>query len=150
MWSTVIAVLGTLLGGGLTGLLQSRGERRSRLAARADEKARALRTALGELVAALGDHRRAMWHREALRLDGAAQPAYEAARMESRSTRSAVTAPLVAVSVIEPALAQVAKDAAQAAFDLRDAPDREELAARRERAIAATDVLVAAAGRAMA
>ncbi|BBB02284.1 hypothetical protein RVR_10152 [Actinacidiphila reveromycinica] len=150
MWSTVIAVAGTLLGGALTGFLQSRGERRSRLAARADEKARALRTALGELVAALGDHRRAMWYRELLRLDGADREAFEAARAESRATRSAVTAPLVAVSVIEPALAQAAQQAARSAFDLRDAPDRAELAARRERAIAATDELVAAVGRAMA
>ncbi|WP_328473529.1 protein kilB [Streptomyces sp. NBC_00448] len=150
MWSSVIAVAGTLLGGALTGLLQSRGDRRARQSARADEKAQALRAALGELVAALGDHRRAMWHREVLRLDGTDPEAFEAARNASRATRSAVTAPLVSVSVIEPALAQTARQAAEAAFDLRDAPDRATLAARRENAITATDTLVAAAGRAMA
>jgi hypothetical protein len=66
MWSSIIAVAGTLLGGALAGLLQVRVER----AARADRRAEALRVALGELVAALGDHRRAMWHREELRLKG--------------------------------------------------------------------------------
>lgn len=150
MWSSVIAVAGTLLGGALTGLLQSRSDRRARQSARADEKAQALRAALGELVAALGDHRRAMWHREVLRLDGADPDAFEVARTASRATRSAVTAPLVAVSVIEPALAEPARQAAQAAFDLRDAPDRTALAARREDAITATETLVTAAGHAMA
>ncbi|SEG81204.1 hypothetical protein SAMN05216223_112193 [Actinacidiphila yanglinensis] len=150
MWSSVIAVAGTLLGGALTGFLQSRSERASRRAARAEQRAQSLRAALGELVAALGDHRRAMWHREVLRLDGAPAEAFEAARAVSRTTRSAVTAPLVAVSVIEPALAQAARAAAQAAFDLRQAADRTVLAARREAAIEATDALVDTAGRALA
>ncbi|MEW2512174.1 protein kilB [Streptomyces sp. NPDC046870] len=146
MWSSVIAVAGTLLGGAFTALLQSRRER----AARAERRAEALRVALGELVAALGDHRRALWHREDLRLSGAGRDATEAARAASHATRSAVTAPLVAVSVLEPSLAPVARQAALAAFGLRDAADRTVLAARREAAIAATDELVAAAGRAMA
>jgi hypothetical protein len=146
MWSSIIAVAGTLLGGALAGLLQIRMER----AARVDRRAEALRVALGELVAALGDHRRAMWHREELRLKGLKQETVEKARAASHATRSAVTAPLVAVSVLEPSLAEPARQAVQAAFALRDAPDQEVLAARREAAIAATDDLVAAAGRAMA
>ncbi|MFC7307019.1 protein kilB [Streptomyces monticola] len=150
LWSSIIAVLGTWLGGALTGLLQIRGERNARNAARADRRAEALRVALAELVAALGDHRRAMWHREELRLNGAGQEVLEAARANSHATRSAVTSPLVAVSVLELALAEPARQAALAVFDLRDAADRAALAARRESAIAATDHLVAAAGRAMA
>lgn len=146
MWSSIIAVAGTLLGGALTGLLQYRGER----AARAERRAEALRGALGELVAALGDHRRAMWRREDLRLNGAGQEALEAARSASHATRSAVTSPLVAVSVLEPSLAEPARKAASAAFGIRDAADHTALAARREAAIAATNELVAAAGRAMA
>ncbi|MCE0446869.1 hypothetical protein LT493_26515 [Streptomyces tricolor] len=69
----------------------------------------ALRVALGELVAALGDHRRALWHREDLVLNGAGAEVVEAARAASHATRSAVTAPLVAVSVLEPALAEPAR-----------------------------------------
>ncbi|WP_225827953.1 protein kilB [Streptomyces naphthomycinicus] len=145
MWSSIIAVAGTLLGGALTGLLQIRRER----SARAERRAEALRMALGELVAALGDHRRALWHREDLVLGGASQETVAAARAASHATRSAVTAPLVSVSVLEPALAGPARAAALAAFGIRDVADRTELAALREAAIAATDELVAAAGRVM-
>ncbi|MGK5632685.1 protein kilB [Streptomyces sp. URMC 123] len=150
MWPSIIAVAGTLLGGALTGLLQMRIERSARRAARADRREEALRTALAELVAALGDHRRALWHRESLRLDGASQEAVEAARAASHATRSAVSGPLVAVSVLEPSLAEPARKAALAAFDLRNAADHTVLAARREAAITATDDLIAAAGHALA
>ncbi|MGW7054775.1 protein kilB [Streptomyces sp. NPDC054887] len=150
MWPSVIAVVGTLLGGGLTGLLQIKSARIAQSAARADQRADALRRSLGELVAALGDHRRAVWHREALRLDGAAEEAVQAARLASHATRSAVTAPLVAVSVLEQSLAEPARHAANTAFNLRNAADHTVLAARREAAIAATDALIAAASRAMA
>ncbi|MFF8732516.1 protein kilB [Streptomyces sp. NPDC015171] len=146
MWSAVVAVAGTLLGSALTGLLQIRRER----AARAERREEALRLALGDLVAALGDHRRALWHRADLVLSGASEDAVEAARAASHATRSAVTAPLVAVSVLEPSLAAPARTAALAAFGIRDAADHDDLAARRERAITATDELIAAAGRAMA
>ncbi|MFF2328934.1 MULTISPECIES: hypothetical protein [unclassified Streptomyces] len=74
----------------------------------------------------------------------------EEARTTTRATRSAITGPLVSVSVLEPSLTESARQAALAAFDLRDAADRITLAARREAAIAATDELVAAAGRALA
>ncbi|WP_031523076.1 hypothetical protein [Streptomyces sp. NRRL F-5123] len=149
MEDAVVAVAGTLLGGLLTGLLQSRSARAERKAARADRRADDLRAALGALVEVTGDHRRAMWRREHLRLTGAPAAEYEGARAESHATRSAVTAPLVAVSVLEPALAPVARAAAQAAFDMRGAADLDALAAVRERAITATDDLVAAAGRAV-
>ncbi|WP_127357029.1 protein kilB [Actinacidiphila soli] len=150
MWPSIIAVVGTLLGGALTGLLQIKSARIAQSAARADQRAEALRRTLGELVAALGDHRRAMWHREVLRLDGASEEAVEAARTASRATRSAVTGPLVAVSVLERSLAEPARQAALAAFNLRNATNHSALASLREAAIAATDELVAAASRAMA
>ncbi|MFE6775418.1 protein kilB [Streptomyces sp. NPDC057702] len=150
MWPSVIAVAGTLLGGALTGLLQLRLDRGARRAARAERREEALRTALAELVAALGDHRRALRHRVALRLDGADPVAVDAARTASHATRSAVTGPLVTVAVLEPALAAPARSAALAAFDLREATDHADLSARRETAIAATDALIAAAGRALA
>ncbi|WP_416973559.1 protein kilB [Streptomyces sp. 4F14] len=146
MWSSVIAVAGTLLGGVLAGFLQQRGER----VARAERREEALRVALGELVAALGDHRRALWHREELRLQGAPEETRHSARSASHATRSALTAPLVSVSVLSPPLAAPARTAVLAAVDLRGVPDLETLSARREAAIRATDELVAAAGRALA
>lgn len=149
MGDTIIAVAGTLLGGFLTALLQSRSTGAERKAARADRRADDLRAALGALVAAIGDHRRTMWHREHLRLTGAPQQDYESARAASHATRSAVTAPLVAVSILEPGLATAARTAARAAFDLRGAADLDVLATMREDVITATDDLVAAAGRAL-
>jgi hypothetical protein len=144
---TIIAVAGTLLGGLLTALLQSRHARADQREARADRRADDLRAALGALVAAIGDHRRTMWHREHLRLTGAPQDAYDTARAASHTTRSAVTAPLVAVSVLEPGLADAARTAAMTAFEIRDAADLDALAQQREHSITATNDLVAAAGR---
>jgi hypothetical protein len=144
---TIVAVAGTLLGGLLTALLQSRQSRAARRDERAERRAADLRAALGSLVAAIGDHRRAMWHREQLRLAGAAEDDYATARAASHVTRSAVTAPLVAVSVLEPDLEPVARRAVRGAFDMRGATDLDALAAMREHAITATDDLVAAAGR---
>ncbi|WP_031522671.1 hypothetical protein [Streptomyces sp. NRRL F-5123] len=147
MGDTVIAVAGTLLGGLLTALLQARSTQAARRADRADRRADDLRAALGALVAAVGDHRRTMWHREHLRLTGASATDYDTAREASHTTRSAVTGPLVTVSILEPDLAPAARAAAQAAFDLRGAADIDALATLREHAITATDDLVAAAGR---
>ncbi|MFF7199140.1 protein kilB [Streptomyces sp. NPDC088197] len=149
MGDTIIAVTGTLLGGLLTALLQSRHSRTARRDDRAERRAADLRAALGSLVAAIGDHRRTMWYREHLRLTGAPQAHYDSARAASHATRSAVTAPLVAVSILEPDLATAARTAARAAFDMRGAADLDALTAMREHAITATDDLVAAAGRAL-
>lgn len=147
MNDSVVAVAGTLLGGLLTALLQSRQSRATRRDERAERRAADLRAALGSLVAAIGDHRRAMWDREQLRLAGAAEHDYDTARAASHVTRSAVTAPLVAVSILEPDLEPAARRAVRGAFDMRGAADLDALAAMREHAITATDDLVAAAGR---
>ncbi|MFI0941362.1 protein kilB [Streptomyces sp. NPDC021020] len=146
MGDTVIAVAGTLLGGLLAGLLQARSTRAARIADRAERRVDDLRAALGALVAAIGDQRRTMWHREHLRLTGASAADYDTARAASHTTRSAVTAPLVTVSGLEPDLAPAAPAAARAAFDLRGVSDLDTLAAMREHAVTATDNLVAAAG----
>ncbi|NUS14146.1 MAG: protein kilB [Streptomyces sp.] len=147
MGDSIIAVAGTLAGGLLTALLQSRHSRAARRDERAERRAADLRAALGSLVAAIGDHRRAMWNREHLRLTGAPQADHDSARAASRATRSAVTAPLVAVSILEPDLEPPARRAARAAMDMRGATDLATLTAMREHAIAATDDLVSAAAR---
>lgn len=109
MGDTIIAVAGTLLGGLLTVLLQSRHSQAARRDDRAERRAADLRAARCYLVAAIGDHRRTMWHREHLRLTGAPQQDYDTARAASHATRSAVTAPLVAVSILEPELEPAAR-----------------------------------------
>ncbi|WP_328565287.1 protein kilB [Streptomyces coelicoflavus] len=145
MVTAIVAVLGTLAGSLLTGVLQHYSQRTARRAQRQDERL----TAVANLVAALADHRRAMWTREHLRMQGAD---WEEARAESHRTRSAVTIPLLRLQLLVPALADTAHVAVRATYALRGAWEAGEtgLAARREHAIAKTDELVTAAGRHLA
>ncbi len=140
MWASVIAVVGTLLGSVSTYLLQQRSSDRAAL--RRDRL-----TAVTALTVALADHRRAMWVREDLRLIGADATAREAARTESHATRSAITAPLTTLSILAPALATVAQDAATATYQLRDAETSQALNAARQAAITACERLTCEASK---
>ncbi|MEV6080981.1 hypothetical protein AB0L80_38670 [Streptomyces sp. NPDC052069] len=103
-------------------------------------------TAVTELTAALADHRRTMVTREGQRLR---REDWTAARAASHTTRSAITAPLLRVSVLAPALAPAAQTAATATYALRHTPTDTTLHAAQEHAIRAADDLVAAAGSAL-
>ncbi|EGX55133.1 hypothetical protein SZN_34477 [Streptomyces zinciresistens K42] len=142
--TTLIAVLGTLLGTAMAYLLQQRGARTERVAVRSEDRRRERLTAVTDLVSALAAHRRAMRVREDLRLAGD-QDGYAAARAESHATRAAITAPLMLVTVLAPDLADAASGAASATYALRGAADAAALTALRRAAIAATDRLVTAA-----
>lgn len=139
MWQTLIAVLGTLAGVGITSGYQARAARTARTDTRRAEGL----AAVTALVEALADHRRAMWLREDLRLSG---QDWTEARTESHATRSAITAPLLRVQLLMPELADAAREAAAATYALRDAENRDMLRYHREAAILTTDALVAAAG----
>ncbi|MFF1505534.1 protein kilB [Streptomyces sp. NPDC058316] len=143
MWQTLIAVLGTLAGVGVTSGYQARAARTARLEDRRTEGL----AAVTSLVQALADHRRAMWVREDLRLRG---EDWEAARTESHATRSAITGPLLRVQLLMPAVVTAAQAAAAATYALRGTTDHTYLAVRREAAIKASDDLVAAVGRHLA
>lgn len=142
VWASVITLVATLSGGLLTGMVQARVAR----AARRDTRQADAITAVASLVAALADHRRAMWVVEDLRLSGADTQTVAEARATSHTTRSAVTAPLVAVRILVPALAQPAQHATRATFAMHAAPDSATLAALRSSALEASDRLVEAAG----
>lgn len=145
MWTSVIAVLGTLAGGLLTGGLQARISRGARREDRETARREAQLAAVTALVGALADHRRAMWVREDERLSGATGDRLAEARAASHATRAAITAPQTTVEILAPELADVAKAAARAAYALRNAPSRTELDELREAAMNASDRLVAAA-----
>uniref|UniRef100_A0AAU3GW33 Protein kilB n=1 Tax=Streptomyces sp. NBC_01401 TaxID=2903854 RepID=A0AAU3GW33_9ACTN len=145
MWASVIAVLGTLLGSVTAYLLQQRTARTDRAEIRRHEERRDRIAAVTALTVALADHRRAMWVREDLRLSGAADADYQAARAASHNTRSALTAPLTTLAILAPGLAGVAQDAAGSTYALRGAPSREDLDTYRRNAIEAADSLVRAA-----
>ncbi|WP_217207721.1 protein kilB [Streptomyces sp. AC550_RSS872] len=147
MLTALIAVLGTLSGSLLTGVIQHASQRAAR---RADEAERALSeglTAVAELAAALADHRRAMWVREDLRLRG---EDWAEARAESHRTRSAITVPLLRVQLLMPSVAAAARAAVDATYAMRRPSHESELAGCRDIAIQATDALVTAAGRYLA
>ncbi|MFJ8982909.1 protein kilB [Streptomyces sp. NPDC102282] len=147
MLTAIVAVLGTLAGALLTGTLQHISQRAQRTeAAAAARRAQGL-AAVTELATALANHRRAMWIREDLRLRG---QDWSEARAESHATRSAITAPLLHVSMLLPSLAPAAQAAVDAAYGLRGRDGATPLAAARERAIKEADAFVAAAGVALA
>ncbi|MFE3907316.1 protein kilB [Streptomyces sp. NPDC059153] len=141
--AAVVAVVGTVLGAAVVGVQQYfavRAQRRQSLRDRA-------MTALGDLSVALADHRRTMWTREDLRLSGAAPADVAAAREASHVTRSAVTAPQVALTVLLPQLRIDIEATVRAAYAMRGARNAEVLASRREEAVSAADALTAAAAR---
>ncbi|MEU8667386.1 protein kilB [Streptomyces anulatus] len=148
MWASVIAVLGTLLGSVTAYVLQQRTARKDRAEVRGYEERRDRIAAVTALTVALADHRRAMWVREDLRLSGASDADYQAARAASHNTRSALTAPLTTLAILAPNLAGVAQDAAGATYALRNTENRELLDFYREAAIEAADDLVRAAATA--
>ncbi|MEU8764974.1 protein kilB [Streptomyces sp. NPDC048659] len=147
MLATIVAILGTLLGAIVTGTIQHISQRATRRSDAAAARTAEGLTALTDLVTALSDHRRAMWVREDLRLRG---EDWTDARTESHRTRSAITAPLLRVQLLLPALAPAARQAAETTYTLRGAIASDVLATARDNAIRSTDELIAAAGRALA
>ncbi|MFJ2584034.1 protein kilB [Streptomyces sp. NPDC087538] len=148
MWTSLIAVVGTLLGSVTAYLLQQRTARTDRAESRAHEVRRDRIAAVTALTVALADHRRTMWAREDLRLSGAPEAEYREARAASHATRSALTAPLTTLVILAPALTDAAHEAAAASYALRNAADAEALNALRLAAIEAADHLVRAAATA--
>lgn len=144
MWGSVIAVVGTLLGSVTAYMLQQRTARTDRADVRQHEERRDRIAAVTALTVALADHRRSMWVREDLRLSGASDADYQAARAVSHNTRSALTAPLTMLAILAPDLAGVAQDAAGATYALRGTENRELLDFYRRAAIEAADELVRA------
>ncbi|MCX4549451.1 protein kilB [Streptomyces sp. NBC_01500] len=143
--AAVVAVIGTVLGAAVVGVQQfyaARSQRRQSLHDRT-------LTALSELSTALADHRRAMWVREDLRLSGAAAADVAAAREASHVTRSAVTAPQVALLALLPQVRTDVNAAVHATYDMRGAVSAEVLSFMREQAVAAADDLIGATGRAL-
>jgi hypothetical protein len=144
--AAALAVAGTLLGALVAGWHQFRMARAARRDALRDQGLKAL----SELVAALADHRRAMWVREELRLDGAEPSAVATAREASHQTRSAITAPQVAVMVLLPNLRAEVTQAVNAAYGMRRAADLNALREARESAVDAAEHLTTVAAGVLA
>jgi hypothetical protein len=142
----LLGIIGTLVAGLGATLIQGRAARLERGETRTEADRAAQLEAVVALTSAVADHLRAMWMREDLRLSRADAAAVAAAREASHVTRSALTAPLTRVRVLVPSLSGPAREAAQAAYNLRNAPDSGELAQLRETAVAARESFVESAG----
>lgn len=145
IWSSIVAVLGTLAGALIVGLLQHRSARTSRAEQRADSHRQDQLGAVTDFAAALDAHRSAMFHRERLALTETGTEHQLEAQTRSHDTRAAITAPHLRLQVLIPELAGPAQQAADATYALRKASGRTELDARRHTAKEAAAAFVAAA-----
>ncbi|MCF1593854.1 pRL2-23 [Streptomyces muensis] len=146
MWTTVVAVLGTLLGAVVAGAIQHQSARAGRVQDRADTLRRERFDAISALAACATEHRRVLYaqqdlQRQAQRTD----PEYLAAlTAERHATRSATTAQLVRVQllILDPAVRQAAADLVTSTYNLRDLTDADAIEAHRRAAVAAHDSFV--------
>src|ERR1044072_1310257 len=156
VWTSQSAVGATIAGANLSVWWHARTTRTERRERRDAEQRDQLLTALADLVAALADHRRAMWvlgdtrlrnadragTRAGNRIDepgpqepAAAGIAVAAAVATTHETRSAISAPLTRVRILAPGLAGLATKATHAAYALHDVSDRAVLDQRRQEAL---------------
>ncbi|WP_030883755.1 hypothetical protein [Streptomyces sp. NRRL S-1868] len=152
MWTSLIAVVGTLAGAIVSGLLQHRVARTDRADARADQLRQHRMDAVTALAVALSDHRRAMWQLRDAQLTDQPDQRVEELLEESHHTRSAVTDPAVRLRLLiaDPAVRAAADEAVQATYQMRDAASLDVLQAQRRAALGAHDAMVEAAGRFLA
>ncbi|MBM7167389.1 hypothetical protein JQK87_02920 [Streptomyces sp. G44] len=118
MWSTLIAVVGTLAGAALASLTAHWTDRR----ARAAEHRQQVLDATAQLLAAALAYRERFWLQIADLRDGA--PPSREGRADLYRARSAVTAAFdrLALTTTDPELTTIALEAAWSAIDLSDIP----------------------------
>ncbi|WP_030547687.1 hypothetical protein [Streptomyces albus] len=148
MLTTVIAVLGTLAGALVSGLLQHRAARSDRADARGEQLRRDRMDAVTALAVAVSDHRRSMWNRRNAELTGAPAARIEELRDEAHRTRSAITDPAVRLRLLiaDEAVRAAAVEATEATYRMRDAADVAGLQSMRRAALSAHDDFVNVAG----
>lgn len=136
IWTSVIAVLGTLAGGYLNARLRDRSDRQAHLFANQGSAV----DSLGDLLEALSNHYAAMWTLESARLAGD-EGRITTAYAEHLATRAAVTRPHHVAKLRIPTLADTIDSAVQAVYAMDTATQKtrsgEVLTARRLAAKAA-------------
>lgn len=137
--TSAVAVVGTLAGGTLTSLFQSRTARVQREDTHRRGQQDAAVNVVAELVAALDKHRGVMWNSEKSRLAGITR---EFDNDDTRASRADVSGPLTRVCLLVPALAPSAREAAFHTYAIRGCPDDDELDRRRAVAVEAMTTFV--------
>ncbi|MBO8193663.1 pRL2-23 [Streptomyces oryzae] len=148
MWASLLAVLGTLAGALVSGLLQHRAARADRTNARTEQLRRDRMNAVTALAVALSDHRRAMWEVRDAQLAGKPDERVQELRDESHRTRSGITDPSVRMRLLisDEEVRAAALAATHATYAMRDAANTEALQAARSTALALHDHFVDTAG----
>lgn len=129
--TTAIAVIGTLAGATLNSRSQARAAREQRFEIHINDHIKEVRAAVASLVAVLDKHRGVMWTHEQSRLLGTTRQADSETTTASRAT---ISEPLTQLCLLAPQLATVAREAADATYELRESPTIKELDIRREKA----------------
>ncbi|MFB7763541.1 hypothetical protein [Streptomyces xiamenensis] len=121
----VIAVVGTLLGSIVSGVLQRRIAQDGLAASERAALRRDQIAAVAALAAASADHRRTSWHRRWLQAGGADEPTLIAAVAAVHATRSAMAEPVARVRLLisSPAVRQAVEDLVEITFSLHDCDD---------------------------
>lgn len=146
--TTLLAVIGTLLGAIVTGTFQHLAAGRTERAAAAAQLRRDRFDAVTTLASAGSDHRRALWMRGEAQLRGAGDDELEELRAKSHVTRSAITRPLVALRLLVPdrTVHTTAQAMVVATYDMVDAAmSIEALTAAQDTTRAAHDRFIDAA-----
>lgn len=148
MLTSLVAVLGTLAGAVVSGLLQHRAARAGRDESRRQEVRRDQMNAATALAVALSDHRRAMWEVRDAQLTEQGEDRVRELRDESHRTRSAVTDPAVRLRLLvaDDAVCDAAADAINSTYCMREARDVKELQSMRYAALKLHDEFVNTAG----
>lgn len=140
MWPSLIAVLGTLAGALVSGLLQQR----VRAGDRWQRRHEARLDAVVALLAALAAHRRAMVVLREAELTGALEERLRELRDESHRTRAEVSDPAARVELLvgDEGVRAAAREAVQATYAIRDADGVSAVQEARRDALAATDAFL--------
>ncbi|MDX3524951.1 pRL2-23 [Streptomyces sp. ID05-39B] len=146
MWTTVIAVLGTLLGAVVAGVIQHQTARAGRVQDRAETLRREQFDAIAALAACATEHRRVLHAQQDFQRPGHTtdQEYLASLKAERYATRSATTAQLVRVQllILDPAMRQAAADLVTSTYNLRDLTDADDIEAHRLAAVAAHNTFV--------
>ncbi|MFJ3193759.1 hypothetical protein ACIQKE_36380 [Streptomyces griseoviridis] len=145
MFATLIAVLGTLAGALVAGLMQHVTTSRTARAAAAERRREALAAAVPALLAAIVRHREQQYLKIENRAEGRADT--PEARQARYAARSAVTSAMDTLHMVttNAALLTVAQDAVNTAMAIGDVPADEVAAAGRRARVAHTALRLEAA-----
>ncbi|WKX73673.1 hypothetical protein [Streptomyces sp. XD-27] len=147
LWTSAIAVLGTLLGSAATHAFQQQTARRGERLTREERLRQERLAAYTAFSRALTEYRRSLYVRFNVEHERAAEDRQDTARWDTYTYRSAAEQALVHIRLLpdDAALVELAQHALTSAHELRQAADQSGMSARRERAKVAHDAFLAAA-----